>query len=113
MGLGLNGHVGMNEPGSAADSPTRLVELAESTRRTAVDYGADEPPTHGVTIGMARIMAAREVWLLVTGEHKASVLGQALQTEITPAVPASLLRSHPALSVFADEPAASRLAIVG
>jgi len=112
VGLGLNGHVGMNEPGSPVGSATRVVELAESTRRTAVGYGAGEPPTHGVTIGLRRIMASAEVWLLVTGEHKASILDQTLRTEITPAIPASLLRSHPALSVFADAPAASHLAAV-
>ena len=113
VGLGLNGHVGMNEPGSSIDSATRVVELAESTRRTAVGYGAGDPPTHGVTIGLDRIMESAEVWLIVTGGHKAEILDRALQREMTPAVPASLLRAHPALTVFADAPAASRLAPVG
>lgn len=105
LGLGTNGHVGMNEPGAAADSPTRPVELAASTRVAAIGYGADPPPTHGVTLGMAQILAAREIWLLVRGSRKAAILAATLAGPITPMVPASLLRGHPGLRVIADEAA--------
>jgi glucosamine-6-phosphate deaminase len=106
LGLGANGHVGMNEPGSAADSPTRVVELAPSTREASIGYGATEPPTHGVTLGIATILAAREIWLLATGVHKHSILAATLDGRVTPTVPASLLRGHPGLRVIADDAAA-------
>jgi glucosamine-6-phosphate deaminase len=106
LGLGANGHVGMNEPGSAADARTRVVELAPSTRDASIGYGATEPPTHGVTLGMATILAAREMWLLATGSRKRQVLSATLDGPLTPDVPASLLRRHPALRVIADDAAA-------
>lgn len=106
LGLGANGHVGMNEPGSAPDAPTRVVELAASTREAALGHGADPAPTHGVTLGLAGIMAAREIWLLATGTHKRAILAAALDGPVTPDVPATLLREHPCLRVIADEAAA-------
>jgi glucosamine-6-phosphate deaminase len=106
LGLGANGHVGMNEPGSAADARTRVVELAPSTRDASIGYGATEPPTHGVTLGMATILAAREIWLLATGARKRQVLSATLDGPLTPDVPASLLRRHPGLRVIADDAAA-------
>lgn len=106
LGLGANGHVGMNEPGSGPDSPTRIVELAPSTRRAAVRYGADPPPTHGVTLGMGGITAAREVWLLATGTAKAAILAATMHGPVTRDVPASLVRGHPGLRVIVDEAAA-------
>lgn len=111
VGLGLNGHIGMNEPGSDASSPTRVVELDAPTAEVAVGrYGASRRPAAGVTLGMDRLLAARELWLLVTGERKAEVLERALRGPETPACPASYLRRHPRLVVFADEPAAAVLA---
>jgi glucosamine-6-phosphate deaminase len=110
VGLGLNGHIGMNEPGSDAASPTRVVELDAPTAEVAVGrYGAARRPAAGVTLGMDRLLAARELWLLVTGERKAEVLERALRGPETPACPASYLRRHPRLVVFADEPAAALL----
>jgi glucosamine-6-phosphate deaminase len=105
LGLGRNGHVGMNEPGSSADAPTRVVELAPSTRDAAMAYGADPPPTHGVTLGMAGILAAREVWLLATGSEKAVILRTTLDGPTTPDVPATLLLAHPNLTILADDAA--------
>ena len=110
LGLGRNGHVGMNEPGSPADAPTRVIELAPSTRDAARGYGADPVPTHGVTLGIAGILAARDVWLLATGAGKAEILARTLDGPITPDVPASLLRGHPGLRVIVDEAAATGLA---
>jgi glucosamine-6-phosphate deaminase len=107
LGLGRNGHVGMNEPGSAGDAPTRVVRLAPSTRASAIGYGADPPPTHGVTLGMAGILAAREIWLLATGAPKAEILHRALDGPVTPEVPASLLRHHSGLTVITDDIAAT------
>lgn len=105
LGLGGNGHVGMNEPGSPADAPTRVVGLAPSTREASRAYGATEPPSQGVTLGMSAIRAAREIWLLATGRRKASILAAAMHGPVATAVPATLLRGHPGLRVIADDAA--------
>jgi glucosamine-6-phosphate deaminase len=111
LGLGMNGHVGFNEPGSMPDSPTRIVRLAASSRQAAMArYGASRVPSAGVTVGMDRILGAREVWLLVTGERKARILRRALRDPEGPDCPASFLRRHSNLSTFADEQAAALLA---
>jgi glucosamine-6-phosphate deaminase len=108
LGLGTNGHVALNEPGSAPDSPTRVVRLAQATQTAAAAYGAgDDVPTWGVTLGMRSILAAREVWLLVTGEAKARILQRVVTGDIGPNVPASLLRTHPNATILSDEPAAT------
>jgi glucosamine-6-phosphate deaminase len=110
LGLGANGHVGLNEPGSRPDAPTRVVDLAPSSRRAAAErYGADPAPTAGITIGLDRLQAAGEIWLLVTGEPKAWILARVLEEPVGPDCPASLLRRHPALRVIADEAAAGEL----
>jgi glucosamine-6-phosphate deaminase len=109
LGLGANGHVGMNEPGTPPDAATRVIELAPSTMAAARAYGADPPPTHGVTLGLAGILAAREIWLLVSGERKAAILRAALDDPVTTDVPASLLRDHPGLRVIADDAATAGL----
>ncbi len=107
LGLGMNGHVGFNEPGSLPDSPTRVIALAAASRDAAkARYGSRAVPTAGITVGMNRILAGREVWLLVTGASKADVLLRALHGPELPACPASFLRRHPNLHVFADEDAA-------
>ena len=110
LGLGLNGHVGFNEPASRPDDPTRLVRLARSSRdAAAARYGAGRVPTAGITVGLGRLLDAGECWLLVTGERKASILRRALEDPEGPDCPASYLGRHPRLTVFADEGAASRL----
>jgi len=110
LGLGLNGHIGFNEPGSRPDDPTRLVRLAVSSREAAVArYGATRVPTAGITVGLARLLEAGECWLLVTGERKARILRRALEEPEGPDCPASYLRRHPRLTVFADEAAAGLL----
>lgn len=109
LGLGGNGHLGLNEPGSAADSPTRVVDLAPATTLAATKYGADVPPVRGMTVGMLPILESKEIWLLVTGSHKATILERVLVGPISPTVPASLLRNHPNATVIADMSAASLL----
>ena len=107
LGLGGNGHLGLNEPGSTHDDPTRVVELAGITRIAATDrYGSASEPECGLTLGMGPILASREIWLLVTGAHKAGILARAMNGPIGPHIPASFLQSHPNVTVFADESAA-------
>lgn len=106
LGLGTNGHVGMNEPGSTADTPTRVVRLDHTTTIHAVEYGVTRLPTWGITVGFAEILSAREVWLLVTGQHKREILKRTLHDAIGSDVPATQLRLHPRLTVLADYSAA-------
>ena len=107
LGLGANGHLGLNEPGSTPDSPTRIVELQATTIRNAAVYGAGEAPLWGVTLGMEPLLASREIWLLVTGTAKAEILHRALTGPIGPEVPASYLQTHPDTTVLADQAAAA------
>jgi glucosamine-6-phosphate deaminase len=110
LGLGPNGHLGFNEPGSTADSPTRAVELtAESLASNARYWESIEVPRRAVTAGMNIILGARTVLLVVLGEHKRAILDRVLHEPIGPLVPASFLRTHPAATVLADEAAMGRL----
>jgi len=109
LGLGANGHVGMNEPGSGATDATRVVDLAPSTRESSRAYGAEVPPERGVTVGLGRLLAAGEVWLLVRGAHKAAILARTLSGPVSDDVPATHLLAHRNLTVFADEAAAGDL----
>lgn len=106
LGLGGNGHLGLNEPGTAFDASTRVVRLAEATARAAGRYGPGATPESGMTLGMRSILDSQEVWLLVTGEHKATILDRVLNGPIGPDVPATYLRDHPNAVVFADRSAA-------
>jgi glucosamine-6-phosphate deaminase len=105
LGLGLNGHVGFNEPPAGAAEACRCVELSRRTRRqNAGAFGGDPDavPRRAITLGMAEILAARRVLLVVTGGAKAAVLRRALREPPTPELPASWLQHHRALTVIAD-----------
>ena len=109
LGIGRNGHLGLNEPGSLQDSLSRRVELDDVTVAAAAAYGEGPSPTWGLTLGIQEILGSDQIWLLATGRHKAEILRAALLDDVTPAVPASYLQRHRRVTVFADEPAASRL----
>jgi glucosamine-6-phosphate deaminase len=106
-GLGTNGHIAFNEPGSPFDSRTRVVDLAESTvTAMAISFDDRLPPRQAVTIGIATILEARQIVLLATGASKSSALKRAVYGTITEEVPASALRLHGAVTVIADTAAA-------
>lgn len=110
LGIGLNGHLGMNEPGSEPDSPTRRVELAEATIQGAARYvSGDKLPTWGITVGLKQILASHEVWVLANGSSKAEIIQRALKGNASTAVPASLLQQHPNAWFFLDAEAAALL----
>jgi glucosamine-6-phosphate deaminase len=112
LGIGGNGHIGLNEPGTPPDSRTRVAALTPSSRRDlAWAFGGRvrDVPKAGYTLGLGTIMEARALLLLATGETKARVLRRALAGPLTERVPASLLRRHPRLLVIVDEAAASLL----
>jgi glucosamine-6-phosphate deaminase len=105
LGLGVDGIVGLNEPGSGPDTATRTVELTPESRRASLQRGLSTAPTWGITVGMRPLLDASEIWLLVTGRHKRAVLDRVLRGVISPDVPASLLRSHPQIVCWADRDA--------
>lgn len=110
LGLGLNGHLGMNEPGSPVDSPTRRVDLHDSTIAASARYFSHaDLPRWGATVGLGPIIASDEVWLLATGRAKAGIVSRTMCGEITEQVPSSLLRRHPNCSLFVDADAGALL----
>jgi glucosamine-6-phosphate deaminase len=112
LGIGRNGHIGFNEPGSARDSRTRLVELDETTRRSALsDFGEEKyVPKEAITMGIATIMEAKKIILMATGEHKAGAIQKAVEGEVDERVAASILKTHKNAHIFVDKAAASQLA---
>ena len=110
LGIGRNGHIGFNEPGSSFDSRTRVVALSESTRQVnAADFEADRAPEQAITVGMATIFESRKVLHLASGTNKAGAVAAAVEGDVSESVPASMLRSHPSAVLFLDEDAASDL----
>jgi len=111
LGLGENGHIAFNEPGTPFESLTHVARLSPETRaREAGTFGGlDKVPTHAITMGIKTIMHAREILLLASGEEKALALSRSLKGPITPDTPASVLQLHPNLTVIADSSAAKQL----
>jgi galactosamine-6-phosphate isomerase len=112
LGLGMNGHLGLNEPGAPLNVRTLVGQLAPKTIETGQKYFKKPTSlTEGVTLGLAMLLSAKKVYLLVSGEKKASILKQVVEGEISNAVPGSLLRNHPNCILFADKPACSLLSL--
>jgi glucosamine-6-phosphate deaminase len=111
LGLGPNAHLASNEPGTPFDSRVRPVPLLAETVGYILTDGGNLRPAGGavsdraVTLGLATIVAAREVVLLVSGTHKRAALRLLLHGEVGPEVPASILRRHPVCTVLADREA--------
>ena len=110
LGIGLNGHLGMNEPGSREDSPTRRVELHGTTIQSSARYFThDRLPQWGLTVGMQAILSSKEVWLLANGSAKAAIVRRTVRGEITTDLPASLLRRHRDCALLVDADAGADL----
>jgi len=110
LGLGMNGHVGLNEPGTSPSLRSHVSEIHPVTKEVGQKYFSSPQHLHrGITLGIATLMEARYVILIVSGAKKSSISQQALEEEITPQVPASLLRNHPNFMIFADKEAAGML----
>jgi glucosamine-6-phosphate deaminase len=111
LGIGKSGHIGFNEPGSPADSRTRLVTLDTITRKDAAAdfFGEDNVPREALTMGVATILEAREIALLATGEHKAAIVRRAVEGDVSPDVAATFLQRHPNVTVYLDLAAAAEL----
>lgn len=111
LGLGLNGHIGFNEPCEVFEKGTHIVDLTESTIKANARFFASEKdvPTQAYTMGIQSIMMARKILLLVSGANKAEIAAKAAFGPVTPHVPASILQMHPDVTLIADEKASSVL----
>lgn len=111
LGIGRTGHIGFNEPGSGAESLTRLVTLDSLTRRDAArDFlGEENVPRHAITMGVGTILAARKLFLLAWGEGKASILARTVEGGETETIPATFLQRHGDCTFCIDRAAASHL----
>jgi glucosamine-6-phosphate deaminase len=112
VGLGANGHLGFNEPGSPFDSATRTVTLTERTRRDNARFfcgRVDDVPARAITQGLGTIRRARSIVLLALGSHKAEALAAALRGPVSSQLPASIVQWHPHVTVVADHDAAALL----
>jgi glucosamine-6-phosphate deaminase len=111
LGIGGNGHIGFNEPGSSLRSRTRVKTLTEQTRHDNARFfsGIDEVPRHVITQGLGTICDARHLVLMATGGHKADAIAAAVEGPLTASCPASVLQLHPHVTVVVDEAAATQL----
>lgn len=116
LGIGTDGHVAFNEPGSSLASRTRIKTLTRQTREDNArffDGDVEAVPTHCLTQGLATIMSARHLVLLAHGRGKAEAVHQLVEGSVSAMWPATVLQMHPHVSVLVDEPAASRLQLAG
>ncbi len=110
VGLGLNGHIGMNEPGTPPEWRSHVAEIAEQTQEIGQKYFKEKTPlTRGITLGIDNILMAGKVILLVNGAHKAAIVKRILEEDITENIPATFLRQHNDCTLYLDAAAASVL----
>ncbi|MGY4110509.1 glucosamine-6-phosphate deaminase [Aeribacillus sp. SP014] len=112
LGLGLNGHIGFNEPGTSFKSRTHIVKLDQSTRKANARFfqSIDEVPTKAITMGIETIMESKKILLLVSGKKKADALARLLgNSDISEEFPASILRQHNDVTVIADKEALKKI----
>lgn len=107
LGIGQNGHIGFNEPGTPFSSKTHIVDLTPSTLEANAEYFADrcKQPTRALTMGISTILQSKEILLLASGEKKQEALFHLLRGEVTEAVPASALKMHDRVTIIADSQA--------
>lgn len=110
LGVGSNGHIGFNEPGTAFDSRCHVVQLSERTRLDNSRFFENAMvPASAITMGMQDIMEAHEILLIATGEAKAPIIAEFYENDVTEAIPFTLLKRHPRAKIILDEAAASQL----
>lgn len=115
LGIGHNGHIGFNEPGSAFVAPTHVVDLTERTIEANSRFfaSADDVPRQAMTMGIGCIMAARRILMVVSGEDKAQAIYDAFCGPIDPKCPASILQLHPDVVLVGDKAALHKLVEAG
>lgn len=109
LGIGVNGHIGFNEPGTPFTSRTHIVDLDDSTRKANARYfdSIDDVPKQAITMGIETIMESKEILLLVSGSKKGEALASLLndEDEVSQDFPASILKHHQRVTVIADQAA--------
>jgi glucosamine-6-phosphate deaminase len=112
LGIGTDGHIGFNEPGSSFESLTRVKTLTQQTRQDNARFfdSIDDVPVNCITQGLGTIRRARHLVLLAFGEAKAEAIAAAVEGPVTASAPGSAIQLHPHVTVLVDGPAASRLA---
>jgi glucosamine-6-phosphate deaminase len=102
LGIGSNGHIAFNEPGSSFDSRTRVVELSEQTIEDNSRFfdSIDDVPKQAITMGLGTIMESKKIVLMANGDHKLNILNVAMNGEVTEDVPASILQNHDNVEVL-------------
>ncbi|MBB2507003.1 glucosamine-6-phosphate deaminase [Staphylococcus cohnii] len=104
LGIGENGHIGFNEPGSSFESVTRVVDLSSSTINANSRYfdSIEDVPKQAISMGLASIMRAKRIVLLAMGRNKKEAISQLIEGDISEALPASILHQHPHVDVIVD-----------
>lgn len=103
LGLGRNGHIGFNEPGTPFDSRTRVVELTSSTRQANADlFAGAQVPTHALTMGIGTILESRRIVLLASGSGKRAAIERLETLDLDPSFPASALWDHDDVTILVD-----------
>lgn len=107
LGIGRNGHIGFNEPGTDSNSLTHVVELVASTRESNARFfpSIDEVPTHAITTGIKSILKSKEIILLASGKDKAEAVRTLLNKDVTESFPASILWNHDNVTLIVDRDA--------
>ena len=102
LGIGSNGHIAFNEPGSSFKSKTRVVDLSLQTLQDNSKYfdSVEDVPKQAITMGLETIMASKRIVLMANGKHKLTILNVAMNGEITETVPASILQRHNNVEVY-------------
>lgn len=113
LGVGVNGHIGFNEPTSSLASRTRIKTLTETTRSDNARFfdGIDQVPTHCLTQGLGTIMEATEIVLVAQGAEKADAIAALVEGPVSAICPGSVLQLHRRVTIVVDEPAAAKLSL--
>lgn len=111
LGIGSNGHIGFNEPGTPLESETFIVTLDEQTRKDNSRFfnSIDEVPQYAITMGIKNIMYSKKIILIASGKEKAKAIHEMIKGKITTKFPASILQLHPDCTIILDSESASHL----
>ncbi len=109
LGIGSNGHIGFNEPGTSFDQETFIVTLDEQTKRDNARFFKSPAlvPTHAITMGIKNIMDSKKIMLIAVGKRKAAIIKAVVEGKVTTEIPATILQKHPDVTLILDTSAAS------
>jgi glucosamine-6-phosphate deaminase len=113
LGIGKNGHIGFNEPGTSFNSETHVIQLTASTRQANARFfnSLEKVPTKAITMGIGTIIKSKEILLLISGEQKTEALNRLLTENVNESFPASVLKKHPYVTIIADKAAIAGLKV--